>query len=396
MYVAGDLGGAMEKYHKAFDLLASLTNPEARRELSILHVRYGKALVKAGDLAKALDHHQAAITITDDLLKTNPGDRALQRAQAFAYISLGDTYQDMRQWQKELTAQRSALTLLEPLVEPNNAQSRRDVGVAYTRTAEALSRMGDKRSGLAIELKALAEDEAAARIDPSDALARRDVYIDYYKIAFLQSALGDMQAALANQRKCISLCEAEAAASPDSAEIRGNLGVAYFRYGEMLEKTSNKRVALQYYEKAVVIEGALSQADPKDAERRGDLSEDLMKLSDVQLQLGEAESSLAGYRKALAIRESLLAANPDNAEGRSQLARLYRKLGGYYELQAAKYLRPAQSAGNWREAKRWYQQSLDVWKDLQQHKTVAAEYANKPAEISRQLAKCDAALAQLQ
>jgi len=395
LYVAGDLTAALENYRKAFALLASLTNPEARRELSALHVRYGKALAKSGELPKALENQQEAIAIADDLLKANPGDRALIRAKAFACISLGDAYQDMGQWQKELASQRTALTLLEPLAEPNDAQSRRDVAVAYARTADALSKMGDKRGALVIELKALAEDEAAARIDPSNALARRDVYIDYYKVAFMQSALGDMQAALANQRKCISLCEAEVAANPTSAEIRGNLGVAYFRYGEMLEKVSTKKDALLYYQKAVSIQEALSQADPTDTEKRGDLSEDLMKLSDVYLQLGDAEHALAGYRKALVIRESLVAANPDNAEGRTQLARLYEKLGGYYALQAAKKFPPAQSAGNWHEAKRWYQQSFDVWKDLQQRKTMAADYANKPVEISRQLAKCEAAIAQL-
>ncbi len=395
MYVSGNLTDALANYRQAFALLYSLTNPEARRELSILHVRYGKALLRSGDLTKALENHQQAIAITDDLLRATPGDPALIRAKAFAYISLGDTYQDMGQWKKELASQRTALSLLGPLAQPANAQSRRDVAVAYTRTAEALSEIGGKRGALAIELKALEEDEAAARIDPSNALARRDVYIDYYKIAFMQSALGDMRAALANQRKCISLCEAEVAANPTSAEIRGNLGVAYFRYGEMLEKVATRKDALQYYQKAVSIQEALSQADPRDTEKRGDLSEDLMKLSDVYLQLGDAASALAGYRKALAIRESLVTANPDNAEGCTQLARLDEKLGGYYAVQAAKKFPPTQSAENWREAKRWYQQSLDEWKDLQQHKTVAADYANKPVEISRQLAKCDAAIAQL-
>jgi hypothetical protein len=63
-------------------------------------------------------------------------------------------------------------------------------------------------------------------------------------------------------------------------------------------------------------------------------------------------------------------------------------------VQAAKKSSPAQRASNWREAKRWYQQSLDVWKNMEQRKTVAADYAKKPAEISQQLAKCDAAIAQ--
>jgi tetratricopeptide (TPR) repeat protein len=204
-----------------------------------------------------------------------------------------------------------------------------------------------------------------------------------------------MQAALANQRKCISLCEAESAANPASAEIRGNLGVAYFRYAEMLEKVSTKRDALQYYQKAVDIQEALSHADPTDTEKSGDLSEDEMKMSDVYLELGDKARALAGYRRALAIREDLVAKNPDNAEGRSQLARLYEKLGRYHALQAAKKATPTQGKEDWREARHWYQQSLDVWRDLQQHKAVAADYQNKPDEISRLLAKCDAALAQL-
>jgi serine/threonine protein kinase/tetratricopeptide (TPR) repeat protein len=395
LQVSGDIGAAMEDYRKAFVLLSPLTDPAARRELSVLHVRYGKAWVKSGDLAKALENHQAAIAITDELLKKDPHDRALWRAQAFAYISMSDTYQDMGQFQKELAGQRMALSLLEPLAEPNNAQSRRDVGVAQSRTADTLSQMGDKRGALAIQLKALAEDEAAAKIDPSNALARRDVYIDYYKSAFLLSALGEMQAAMVNQRKCIALCEAEVAANPASAENRGNLGVAYFRYGEMLEKTSQGKQALQYYEKAVAIDAALSDADPKDTEKRGDLSESVMKLSDAYLQLGDAESALAGYRKALGIREGLVAGSPDNVEGRSQLARLYEKLGGYYAAQAAHKSPRGQRARNWREAKRWYQQSLAVWNDLQQHKTIAADYAKKPGEVLRQLEKCDAAVAQL-
>jgi serine/threonine protein kinase/tetratricopeptide (TPR) repeat protein len=394
LYVTGDLGGALTNYRQAFALLSFLKGPAARRELSILHVRYGKALLRSGELTKALESHQAAINITDDLLKANPGDRGLLRAQAFAYVSLGDTFQDMGQWQKELASQHTALSLLEPLAEPNDSQSRRDVALAYARTAETLSKMGDKRGALAIELRALAEDEAARRIDPSNALARRDVYIDYYKIAFLQSAIGDLRAASANQRKCISLCESEVAANPASAEIRGNLGVAYFRYGEILEKRSARKEALEYFQKAVSIEAALSQSDPKDAEKRGDLSEDLMKLSDVYLQLGDGDSALGGYRKALVIRENLSTSDPGNAESLSQLAQLYERLGGYYSQRASKQFQPAQTAADWKEARRWYQQSLDVWKALQQQKSVAADDANKPAKILRQLAKCDAAIEQ--
>ena len=95
----------------------------------------------------------------------------------------------------------------------------------------------------------------------------------------------------------------------------------------------------------------------------------------------------------MAIRESMVAADSENAEGRNQLGRIYEKLGRYHAWQAAKNVSRQHSAENWREARRWYQQSFDVWKSLQQHKTLAVDYANKPLEISRQLAKCDAAIA---
>ena len=111
------------------------------------------------------------------------------------------------------------------------------------------------------------------------------------------------------------------------------------------------------------------------------------------MQLGDSERALAGYRRALAINESLVAANPEDVEERTALAQVYEKLGGYYAVQAVKKSLPAQSVGNWRAAKRWYQQSLELWKSVQR-KTVAADYAKKPIEISQQLAKCNAAIAQ--
>jgi len=390
LQVTGNLGAALEHYGKAFAVFDSLTKrtTDTRRELSILDVRYGKALAATGKLKEAVEKFQNGIAIANELSTTNQGDEQLTRAEAFAHISLGDAYVDMGQLKEALANHRQAFALLGPLVSLTNAQSRRDVAVAYVRVAGVMAKMGDKKGALEIELKALAEDEEAAKADPSNALTRRDVYIDYYKIAFMQEAVGDLKAALANQHKCVALVEAAVAANPASSESHADLGVAYFRLGEMFENSANRREALPNYQKAVEIEESISTADPADTVARGDLSEDYMKLSDVSLKLGDSAKALEGYRKALAIREALVAKTPDDAEGRTQLARIYESLGDCFSTIAKNDKR----VSNWQEAKRWYQQSLDVWNDLQGRGTLTSDYAKKPNEVKQKIVKYEAAL----
>ena len=391
--VTGDIPAALDNYEKAFTVFASLSNKseEAQRALSTLHVRFGRALKVSGELGKALDNYRQGIAITNSLSAVSPNDQRLIRDLAFANIFLGDALKDSGNLKEALAAERTASALLEPLVTQTNAQSRRDVSVAQQRITEVLERMGDKRGALEIDLKFLAIDEELAKADPSNALARRDVYIDHYKIAFLQEAIGEIKAALANQRICIALCEAQVAANPASSESRGDLSVGYFRLGEMLENSHNMQEALVNYKKALTIKEAMSIADPSNADARGDVSEDQMKVSDVTLKLGERAGVLDGYLKALAIRQELVSATPDDAEGRTQLARIYASLGAYFTLQAEAGKRSA----DWRDARRWYQQSLDTFQELQQQNKLSSDYAKKPSQIKKAIETCDAVLAKL-
>lgn len=391
--VTGDIPAALDNYGKAFSIFDSLSNrgEETERALSVLHVRYGRALKATGDLAKALDSFRQGIAITNKLSAASPNDQPLKRDLAFASIFLGDALADSGDLKEALAAQRRAFDVLTPLVTQTNAQSRRDVAVARQRIAEVLEKMGDKRGALEIDLELLVIDEELAKADPSNALARRDIYIDHYKIAFLQEAIGEIAAALANQRVCIALCEAQVAANPASSESRADLSVGYFRLGEMLENSHNLQGALVNYRKALTIKEAMSIADPSNADARGDVSEDQMKVSDVSLKLGERAGVLDGYLKALAIRQELVAATPGDAEGRTQLARIYESLGAYFVSADATEKRIA----DWRDARRWYQQSLDTFQELQQQNKLSSDYAKKPSKIKKAIETCDAALARL-
>jgi len=73
------------------------------------------------------------------------------------------------------------------------------------------------------------------------------------------------------------------------------------------------------------------------------------------------------------------------------LARIYASLGAYSvsTAQAGKHI------DDWRDAKRWYQQSLDAFQELQQQNKLSSDYAKKPSQIKKAIATCDAALAKL-
>jgi tetratricopeptide (TPR) repeat protein len=390
--VTSDIPAALANYRKAFAVFDSISTPsaESKRDLGSLDVRFGRALVASGELGKAIESYRKGIALTLALSAADPGDRKLKRDVAIARIALGDALADSGDLPEALESHRAALALFEPLVTPTDAPSRRDVNTAQGRISDTLAKMGDKRGALAIELSALKVSEELLKADPSNALAARDTYIDYYKTAFLQEALGDVEAAIANQRRCVALCEAQVKANPASSQLRGDLSVGYFRLGEMLEKRSDRLPeARRSYEKAVTITEALSKADPTDAGARGDLSEDIMKLSDVSLRLGDRADALDGYRRALAIREELVKANPDSAEERTQLARIYESLGAYSLSLAPSERR----TDDWREARRWYQLSLESFQGLQQRNKLSADYATKPHELEKRIRTCDAALA---
>jgi tetratricopeptide (TPR) repeat protein len=133
----------------------------------------------------------------------------------------------------------------------------------------------------------------------------------------------------------------------------------------------------------------MSKADPSNSVARGDMSEDCLKVSDVLLKLGDKPGALKGYLNALSIRQELVAATPDDAEGRIQLARIYEGLGGYYNSTAAAEKR----IDDWREAKNYYQQSLEIFQDLQQKNKLSSDYAKRPSEIKKKIETCDAVLA---
>ncbi len=390
--VTGNLPEAFENYRKAFAVFDTLNETtESKRALAVLFRHHAKALVLNGKLAEAMENFKKSINVSNELIAADPNDASFKRNLGLANIYFGDALVASGDLKGALAAEREAYNMLSSLISPNDAQSRREANNAYSRIARVLGRMGDKKGALETALKSLSIDEELLKADPSNSLARRDAAIGYYKVAQAFSAVGDVQAAVANFRKAIELCETEIAANPLRTEMRGDLVAYLYWLGESLEKTKEMMEALESYKKMMAIQQFLADEDPTNALQRGNLAVGLTKVSNMSLKYGSKTEALEGFQKALAIREELVAANPENATGRGQLAFIYKGLGDYF----ASLGKSGNRVEGWREAKNWYQKSLDVWTDLQQKGTLETDDAAEPVELKQKLQKCETALARL-
>jgi eukaryotic-like serine/threonine-protein kinase len=398
--VTGQTEGMLEHYQKAQTLLESLVviepaNSKIRRELGTAYIRAGRAFVAGGNVSGALELYRKALALAQELSASEPNDTERQRDLFLANMYVADALSELGKLPKALEHRRKALTMAETLsaANPTNAQIRRDVGVMMQRLADTLSLAGEHRAALEYNRKALVIDEELSAADPTNATAKRDLVADYQKMGKLLLELGDVEGALIQQRKGLVISEALAAAAPSNTEARADLSNSYYKIGDALMAKKDLPGALQSYQKSLAIDESLAKDDPTNADARLTLAESHITSSDIKLKLGDTTGAMQGYRKAQEIYQALATADPSADTQQRYQAIVHEKIGDVFALLAPK--KASAQAENWHEAKRLYQQSLEVWLDFQKRNTLQPDEAEKPNQVSQKLAKSEAALEKL-
>jgi hypothetical protein len=103
----------------------------------------------------------------------------------------------------------------------------------------------------------------------------------------------------------------------------------------------------------------------------------------------------AAYRKALDIYDPLAVKDPTDETVRRDQALAYEGLGNVSAALAAITKLQSELTNRWSEARNRYQQSLDIWRDLEKRNVLRTIDARKPDEVARKLARCDAELKKL-
>jgi tetratricopeptide (TPR) repeat protein len=126
------------------------------------------------------------------------------------------------------------------------------------------------------------------------------------------------------------------------------------------------------------------------------MADSYSKLGRLLANGGNTVGAIENYHKGLTIFEALSANDRTNAELHRALADTYSKLAEAHTILAANTKSPADKRlAQWREARSWYEKSLELLTDMRNRGSLTGLDTRKPEEISRQIANCDNALARL-
>ena len=393
-----------------------------------------------------------ALEYLDKLASEAGQERSLQLELAAAYDKIGDIQGGFRtshlgQRQKAGESYRKALAIREVLVAtaPDNVDFRRKLSTSYTKMGQILWVETDVAGSLEFYGKALGINKQLAAEAPNDTEIRFDLAVSYTNFGYMLGANGRGDEAMENSRKAVILMEEFAVADPNNIKIQEGLAVSYDKVAEIITSlTENHSEALLLYRKSQKISDKLLMADPLNTKLRRNQAIDYFNVARVSATLGDTETGLDSSRKALSVFTEMLSADPQNEEFRQivaavqtfvcqmmiktgnsaeaikllnqslvtleksfaasptdelahfRIANVQAGLGQGYAALASEGKTSAQKRlADWREARSWFQKSLEIYGVFRDAGKLTGEEAARLDVVAQEIAMCDAAIARL-
>jgi non-specific serine/threonine protein kinase/serine/threonine-protein kinase len=397
--LTGDVAGALEHYRQSLHIREALstarpTDAVTQRDLANSYSRLGDSLATTGNLAAAIEVHRKALAINETLASgpANPGDR---RALFISHIKIGDMLAKTGGATGALANYQKGLAISRQLSEaaPMNAQASRELAACYDKVGNILLEIGNENQALENYRAAQSVRQKLVAIDPKNAELLRDLSISFDKIGNVMEEKNELSSALANYRQALQINRELAGKDERNAQLQLDVSISHRQIGDVLSKSNDLAGALKSHGEALEIRRKFATADPQNTEVQHDLAESYDRLGGVRLMSGDADRALESYQEALKIRQ-VLAADQTNSGARALLASTYANVGRLYVARASKASANHQ-AEFWREARSYYQRSLDLFLDLRRLGALTGAQAAEPDRIMTELARCDEALALL-
>jgi non-specific serine/threonine protein kinase/serine/threonine-protein kinase len=401
----GDLRGALESYRRALKIREQLAqlqpaSADIQQELGTSITRMAEISLTLGKPTDAANYCRKAIDVYDRLFATHPSDEAIRaKAKGLPFVlakALGTPGGAHRGKLSEALAYlRTVLADFSALAKefPSEPKYRQAVAAEYNQIGRILSDQAKPVEALESHRKAQALDEALVAGNGTNALYRRELGVTDGIIGNALLALGKNLEAIESCRASVSILESVSEADPGDANVRRDLAVSYGNLGNGLASINNRAAATTNFDKAVKILEELMAKDSSNALVSYQLSLINLKMSHFLSDAGDISLAMVKAQQAAKIGETLAAIDSNNASARAALALADFQLGRCSALLASsKDLSVDQQTAHWREAKGWYQKSLNSWQDLKIKGTLSPVDAGRPEELTREIASCDAAL----
>ena len=391
---------------RALQYLDSLSHeatgtPDLQRELATAYERVGDVqgnpqFANFGDTAGAIESYRKAlrirIALADDR-RSSSDDRA---ALAAIYVKLGFGLRVTNDLPAALELFQRAYSIAEKLAteQKNNPQSQEAFGAVCFAMARCLADMGNVRSSLEYYRKSAAIREAITGGSPAFQAHVQTMLAGVY--GYMSGAMhlqGDLDTALSLQGKARDILALQVESDRQNATLEQYLLQAEYWVGYYLAEKGLPAQALPHYQVALAGYEKLTSADTHDVLARRDLGQCYVGIGKALAADGKAATGIESARKAVRILEGLAA---DDHFKPSYLADANSGVAyGYSRLASQPGISKTLRIASWRDARSWYQKSLDLWL-LQKSKALLTKWnAAEPDRIANEIARCDAALAKL-
>jgi len=394
----GDTQGALESERKALAIRERLValaprDRKLQNELAYCYEGLGSLHTLAGPPEKVLEYVNKAIPILEESVAAEPADEEVKYMLCITYLykarALGNPFT------ANLGDTKGALEFLnkaQPIGErlaadrPADVQYQATLGGVYNLTALLMQANGKEKDALEFDIKAAAIDQRLVDLEPNNTFSKSELAVQIGNAGSSMIKLGDTAGALEKFKQALAIYESILAADPNDAATRRNAGVGYRNIGVAIG-TDNRAEALKNFNKALEIFGGLVAKDASNGDFRRQWAFTYLALSRFQVKSNDLNDAVVSAQQGIKIDEVLVTSSPTNASARNTLALLYRQFGDSHAALGAKG-----SNQQWRAAKDAYQKALDIYQDMKSKGTLSGADANKPDELAKEIAKCDAAL----
>jgi non-specific serine/threonine protein kinase/serine/threonine-protein kinase len=378
----------------------STDDPSLQRELATSYQKVGEvqgrpATANLGDTSGALDSCMKALAIREKLVEQEPDNKEDRRALATIYSRTAELLESTGESQASMDRYRKALAIREQLYaeNPTDSATKRDLAISYFEIAEGQVNLGDIEGALESRRKMLPMFEALQSADPGNSTTRRNVALSHKKLGATLARLDRFEESLGHYRKALEIEEALSSANPTNALFRMDVSYSISDIGFVLGRLGRHEESLSSYERALDIRQSLVDADSKDQRARSALATTLSRIGRIHTTLGNMPAAMEHFRKALSIRESTVASDPVNVSARRGLGELYADMGESLAQFAATSPAAGNKAQYWRDARSWYQRSIDVFVELRNKgQSVSAADID---DLTQKMARCDGELKKL-
>ncbi len=380
-------------------------NPGLQRELASAYERVGDVqgnpyYANLGDTAGATESYRKALQIRLALAGDQRGSAEDRAALAAVYVKQGFAFRAGNNFPAAFDALRRAYPITQKLAADQKDDPKAQdtfAGVCFA-MAQCLGDMGDVAGALENYRKSATIREAITGGSPAFRVGVQTRLAGVYGyMAGVEHLKGDLDAAITLQGKAHDILVPQVKADPRNARLQQFVLENEYWTGYYLAEKSLPAQALPHLQTALAGYRKMTLADPHDVLAMRYLGKCYMSVGKALAADGKPSQGIQSAREGVRILEALVAADrgdtafkpSDLGYARSALAEAYSRLAQEHGRSVVA------SIASWREARSWYEKSLDTWLELKEKAPLAQFDAAQPDYISGEISRCNAALSKL-